>query len=372
MRRFAGPINTTYRLSPHKNDAMNVKTVVLHLAKVMGLFALSRALTRDTTRILCYHAGSLGDEHLFNPKLFCRPGLLEQRLQWLKCKGFVTSSLDALLQARKNRAASAIPLVITLDDGWYSTSSDLLPVLARYGHQPVLYLATKAFTSGCAVIDVCIRYIVWKSPLPSVQLQGFHAQLDGAYALSERPDRERLCHAAEKWLATWDGDASAIHLALERFSLAMGVPAGTLDLASRRFSYMRTEELLAAAHNGCQVELHGHVHQYVSGQSERNRADIETCRRHIVAVGLPNPRHYCYPSGAYDEQAVAMLTAAGVSTATTCRPGLVQRVVGDRRFFLPRFLDGGDVAMIEFEAEMSGVLDFLRRLRCRFLRLAHS
>jgi len=67
-----------------------------------------------------------------------------------------------------------------------------------------------------------------------------------------------------------------------------------------------------------------------------------------------------------------MLAAAGVSTATTCRPGLVKSVVGYRRFFLPRFLDGGDVAMIEFEAEMSGALDFLRRLMCRFTLFAHS
>lgn len=341
---------------------MKAKTIVLHLAKGMGLFALFRTLTRGTPRILCYHASSLGDEHLFNPKLFCRPGLLAQRLQWLKHKGFVPSSLDALLRAKTGRSAAGIPLIITLDDGWHSTATDLLPVLARYGHEPVLYLATKVFASGCPVIDVCIRYIVWKSPLQSARLQGLHAELDGVYALDQRTERERLCVAAEKWLAMFDGNAVANQAALERLSTAMGVTADTLNLASRRFSYMRRDELLAAAHGGCHVELHGHVHQYLSGQSECNRADIETCRQHIVASGLPNPRHYCYPSGAYDAQAPAMLATAGVSTATTCVPGLVQNANGDNRYFLPRFLDGGDVTMIEFEAEMSGVLGFLRRV----------
>lgn len=371
MRRFAGPNNMPCRRGPQDSDTMNAKIIVLFLAKVMGLFALSRALTRGATRILCYHGGSLGDEHLFNPKLFCRPGLLEQRLQWLARKGFVSGSLDNLSQVQTEPAASTIPLVITLDDGWYSTASELLPVLAKYGHRPVLYLATKAFTNGCAVVDVCIRYIVWKSPLPSVQLKGFQIQLDGMYDLSRSTDREHLCDAADKWLATCDGDATASQLALERLALAMGVSVATLNLASRRFSYMRTDELLNAAHKGCQVELHGHAHQYVSGQTERNRADIDTCRHNIVALGLPIPRHYCYPSGTYDEQAAAVLTAAGVRTATTCRPGLVQGVAGDQRFFLPRFLDGGDVAMIEFEAEMSGVLDFLRGLRRRFHPSAH-
>ena len=84
-----------------------------------------------------------------------------------------------------------------------------------------------------------------------------------------------------------------------------------------------------------------------------------------MAAGLPVPRHYCYPSGAYDGGAAATLCAVGVHTATTCLPGLVRADDADGRFFLPRFLDGGNVEMIEFEAEMSGVLEFARMLARR-------
>ncbi|QNA98062.1 polysaccharide deacetylase family protein [Massilia sp. Se16.2.3] len=128
---------------------------------------------------------------------------------------------------------------------------------------------------------------------------------------------------------------------------------------------MTADELRAAAAGGCAIELHGHLHEYVPGEPERNRANIEKCREKIEAAGLPRPTHYCYPSGAFDAQAPQVMRAAGVATATTCLPGLVRLDKPDTRYLLPRFLDGGDVSMIEFEAEMSGVLELLRRLTGR-------
>ena len=79
-----------------------------------------------------------------------------------------------------------------------------------------------------------------------------------------------------------------------------------------------------------------------------------------------------WASGAFDAGAPAVMKAAGVATATTCVPGLVKPGDRDTRFFLPRFLDGGDVSMIEFEAEMSGVLQLLRTLTRRADLTAHA
>ncbi len=73
-----------------------------------------------------------------------------------------------------------------------------------------------------------------------------------------------------------------------------------------------------------------------------------------------------------EELEAAVMQAAGVATATTCVPGLVRLRDGETRFFLPRFLDGGDVSMIEFEAEMSGVLQLLRTLTRRADLTAHA
>jgi peptidoglycan/xylan/chitin deacetylase (PgdA/CDA1 family) len=348
---------------------MRIKIAILHLAKFLGLFALARVITRRSTRILCYHGGSLGDEHLFNPKLFCQPGLLEKRLKWLKKTGFVASHLNSLIETQANTRPSGIPLIVTLDDGWYSSSLQLLPCLANYGHRPVLYLATKVFAEQRPVVDVCIRYILWKSDLDSVCIEGLNAVIDGKYRLGIELERNRFCIAAERWLLLAEQDGENICRKLERIAESLNVRKEDLNLSSRRFSYMSKQELLDTFNRGCHIELHGHHHKYFAGEFQRNISDIEMCRELIMATGLPPPRHYCYPSGEYDADAPSALASAGVITAVTCVPGLAKYAEGDLRYFLPRFLDGADVTMIEFEAEMSGVLAFLRFLVNRPQRL---
>jgi len=342
---------------------MSLKLNVLRLARAIGVFALSRRLTRRRGRILCYHGGALGDEHRYNGKLFCQTQMLRQRLDWLRAKGFVPASLDQM--AAPGGAVSGIPLAITLDDGWYSSEACLLPLLAEYGHEPVLYLHTEICETDAPVAGVALRYLVWKTVMPKVELAGFGTLLDGDYALDVREERARLVANADRWFGAQARDAATVTAALERFGSALGIDPGTLDLASRRFSYMRPHELRAAAARGCRIELHGQAHHYYKDDPERNHANIDACRQYIMDAGLPQPHHYCYPSGAYDAAAAATLSALDVRTATTCVPGLTRGAADDERYFLPRFLDGGNVDMIEFEAEMSGVLEFARVLARR-------
>lgn len=351
---------------------MNLKQTVLRTARAAGLFALMRTLTRKYPRILCYHGGNLGDERLYNPKLFCTPAQLRQRLDWLRAKGFVPVTLDQVVDAAAT-PAGGIPVAVTLDDGWYSSWHDLLPLLADYGHRPALYLHTEAYEAGAPIIPVSLRYLLWKAGPKQVVVQGVDPAIDGAWNLADAAQRRRLCAAAEAWLGRQP--PAEVASSLERLGSSIGVAPAQLDLASRRFSYMNADELRAAAQGGCSIELHGHVHEYVPGQGARNRANIERCREVIEAAGLPRPTHYCYPSGAFDAAAPAVMQGAGVATATTCVPGLVKlrdANTPDMRFLLPRFLDGGDVSMIEFEAEMSGVLQLLRALTRRGDLAAHA
>ncbi|MFC5510932.1 polysaccharide deacetylase family protein [Massilia jejuensis] len=347
---------------------MSIKQTVLRVARAAGVFALTRMATRKYPRILCYHGGNLGDERLYNPKLFCTPEQLRQRLDWLRAKGFAPVTLDQI--AAGGVPGHGIPVAVTLDDGWYSSWHDLLPLLAEYGHRPALYLHTEAYEAGAPIVAVSLRYLLWKAGPVQVVVQGIAPAVDGPVDLADAAQRRRLCGAAEDWLA--QQPRAQVAGCLERLGNALGVSPAQLDLASRRFSYMDVAELRAASAGGCSIELHGHVHEYVPGQDARNRANIEHCRAVIEAAGLPRAVHYCYPSGAFDAGAAAVMRAAGVATATTCVPGLVKLQDADARFFLPRFLDGGNVSMIEFEAEMSGVLQLLRALTRRGDLAAHA
>lgn len=336
------------------------KIAVLLVARSLGLFAVARRLTSRQLRILCYHGGCLGDERDYNPKLFCSTATFRERIHWLQRKGFHVVSLDEAMQtppAERGR----LHTVITFDDGWHSTGSELLPLLAERGMPSTLYLCTQHFLEGWPVLNVATRYLLWKAVHQRVELAGFGVEVDGKHDLASPIARERLAQAFVGSQAPLLRDGEAVRAALERLAAAVGVSADALALASRRFSYMTADELLAAGATGCAIELHGHEHRYPRGAPELFRADLRRCEEVIVGLGLPRPHHYCYPSGAFDESAAAVLAERQIISATTCLPGLVGENAPPRAYYLPRFLDGESIHPLEFEAEMSGFADFLRR-----------
>ena len=343
-----------------------IKLTVLFLARALGMFALFRYLTRSQLRILCYHGGSIGDEHTYNSKLFCPPATLSARLRWLRKHRFNFMSLDDAVKSLANpRARPQLPTVVTFDDGWHSTGSQLVPLLAAQNIPSTLYLCTQHVAHEGPVPSVSVRYLLSKSALDEVSLGGFGCDVDGDYQLSDQSQRETLARAVAAWISKNTDGRQEVCAVLERFAACLQVPSATLDLASRRFDYLSPAELRVAAGQHCAIELHGHVHCYPFADFTGLQADIDTCRNWITAAGLPRARHYCYPSGDFDAQAAADLSRLDVISATTCVPGLIGTADPAQAYYLPRFLDGGSITALEFESEMSGFSDFVRGIAAR-------
>ena len=339
----------------------NIKMTVFWTARSIGLFALARRLTASQIRVLCYHGGSIGDEAQYNPKLFCSPQTLKMRMTWLQRKGFALTSLEqavAAADSRKDR--KPLTTVLTFDDGWYSTASDLIPVLHQLGIPSTLYLCTKHYLEGWAVPSVAVRYLLWKSGLETTRLHGF-GSADGEYPLHTPALRNRSANGIAVAIEKQADNEASVTAALEQLAACLQVSTAELALETRRFAYMNEDELRALPAQGCTVELHGHVHRYPAGDPQAFGADLAVCSDTIVAAGLPTPRHYCYPSGNFDPAASAVLDGMGIMSATTCEPGLIAEASGTQRYYLPRFLDGEDITQIEFEAEMSGFSSLVRR-----------
>lgn len=340
-----------------------IKILVFRVARALGLFAAARRLTASKVRILCYHGGCLGDESQYNPKLFCSAATLARRMAWLQRKGFHLVTLDQAVAASRTAPGDrpGLTTAITFDDGWYSTASEMVPVLARMGIPSTLYLCTSHYLEGWAIASVTVRYLIWKSGLNKFQLTGF-GLADGELDLSTPALRNQAANRIVAALEAMEPARAVRHAALEQLALCLQVSAADLALASRRFEYLNQQELLALPAQGCQIELHGHVHKYPAGQSDVFRDDLQRCSDTIEAAGLPRPNHYCYPSGDFDAAASATMATMNVVSATTCLPGLVTQASATECHYLPRFLDGESIEMIEFEAEMSGFYDLARRL----------
>ncbi len=133
---------------------------------------------------------------------------------------------------------------------------------------------------------------------------------------------------------------------------------------SRNFAYMTDEELRELFRSGIDVQLHTHTHTLVDFSPDTVKTEIERNTEELsnrLGVSPTHFRHFCYPSGLYAAAAVEELRRLGIASATTCATGLAGPDTDVLE--LPRIMDGDHLADIEFEAELSGFSELLRRCR---------
>ncbi len=105
--------------------------------------------------------------------------------------------------------------------------------------------------------------------------------------------------------------------------------------------------------------LHTHRHTISFGNREGFENEINENKYSLEPYVKNKLEHFCYPSGQYNLECESVLKNAGIRSATTCEPGFITKKTNP--YYLPRFLDGENIPQIIFEAEVCGVLEFLRK-----------
>lgn len=327
-----------------------MKLVAYRVARSIGLFGLARRCTRNSVRILCYHGVWRGGGAFAGDAMFISGATFQQRLETLRRLGYPVIGLGAAVGKLKGAWSKLdCPVVITIDDGWYSTFADMVPPLRAAGMPATLYCDTRNLLSGHSVPHVMARY-----------LRSVHGIASD--------DRE-----AELFAETQDlGASTADRLdAVRRWAEHAGLDLGRYE-ADKVFRYMDPEQLAALAAEGLiDIQLHTHSHS-LKDFSEANMSEEITANREALTsiLGRAVPLvHFAYPSGRYDARCGEILGRLGVETATTCDQALA--APGANLHYLPRLLDGEQVDEVEFEAELSGFADFVRRAGRAVRRLRH-
>jgi peptidoglycan/xylan/chitin deacetylase (PgdA/CDA1 family) len=118
---------------------------------------------------------------------------------------------------------------------------------------------------------------------------------------------------------------------------------------------MTRDEAAEVARCGIDVELHTHRHRTPNDHALFLR-EITDNRTRIAKIRDGAARHFCYPSGVYREEFLPWLREAGVSTATTCDPGLAS--TRSDRLLLPRLVDTSFLSPLDVEGWMTGMSAF--------------
>lgn len=327
--------------------------------RAMGGFRLARWLTRDGLRILAYHGFSLRDEHLFRGALFMREYTFHGRLALLARQGYPVVSLDRAIEGLKTGDLPPNPVVITVDDGWHSFAAVAAPALQAHGFASTVYVTTYYAEKRTSVFNIVVQYLFWRTGLEVIDLADLGLGLRGRIRASDAAERQRaIATVIERGDAL--GDATAREDLARRLAGVLGIEYAAIE-RTRMFRLLDMAELQALAAQGIDIQLHTHRHRLPPDDREQVAREIGDNRRALAPVAIRALDDLCYPSGEYDRRRFPWLREAGIRSATTCDSGFNYPATEPLAF--SRFLDGENISLIEFEAELAGVLELARRWR---------
>lgn len=333
------------------------KRHLLRAAKCLGLFRLSRRLTRRSLRILCYHGVWL-DETRPNPFnfLYMRPQRFARRMQLLARSGHPVLGLDEALRRMRDGTLPPAAVVITIDDGWYGTYAHMVPELQHHGFPATIYLTTHHAERGTSVFGVALQHVLQSAPLRALDWP-----LDASASRFDLDDVEQRAQAHRTVSAHAESlpDAEARENLLRDVATALGYDWAGI-VAMRQFRLMSLAEAANCAERGIDFQLHTHRHRVSHGGSLCIAEELQDNRARLSKVSQRAATHFCYPSGNWHRDHFAALQAAGVVSATTTDNGFCSAT--SEPLALPRILDGDRVSEIEFEAELNGVMEIKRRI----------
>ena len=354
--------------APRTDDAPNgsrptppltviVKRRVLGASSRLGLLSNVRdsAWRQRRLLILCYHSISIDDEHEWSGAYSMSPALLESRFRMLRDGGYNVLPLGDAVRRLYEGTLPPRSVVLTFDDGMFDFHARAWPLLQEFGFPATVYLTTYYSDYDQPIFGLLCSYLLWRArtrmPQPDVTpLFGTPMPWQLADAAGRaRAKRDILAYADREQLTAQERTAWA-----ERLGDLLGVDYEAIR-AKRLLTVMTRDEAAEIARNGIDIELHTHRHRTPNDRALFLREIVDN-RERIERIRDGVARHFCYPSGVYRPEFLPWLREAGVTTATTCDPGLASR--RSDPLLLPRLVDTSFLSPLDVEGWMTGMSGF--------------
>jgi peptidoglycan/xylan/chitin deacetylase (PgdA/CDA1 family) len=336
-----------------------VKLALLFVLKILGVFHLARWLSRNRLGILCYHGFELDDEATFRPKLFIKPGRFEQRLKTIQRYGFRVLPLEEAVERLYSGTLPTNALVITVDDGFYSFKHLAVQYLRRYGYAATVYVTTYYVQHAYPIFRLVVQYMLWKTRERELKLENVPWSENRVVNLADPTQVEYVMWNCINYGEGLRDEMQRCAIA-EQLGGLLGTPYNDI-VRSKALSLMSPEELRALPGSRISVELHTHRHRFPGDDRPQAEREIDDNRAALKDWFDEEKRHFCYPSGLWNERHADWLDDMGVKSSTTCVSGMNTR--NTPRHALRRFLDGENIHQLEFEAALCGFPDLISRIR---------
>lgn len=348
-----------------------IRLLVYGLAKSLGLFRLALKLTENDYRILCYHGGSIDDEHIFWPNVFISEDVFKKHLNLIQKYHFKVLPLDEVIKNASQYKVLKKGLVLTFDDGFYNTKT-IEPLLKKENYRATLYVTTYYVTHQRPIFNIALPYILFKT-----KAQSFDISFNGehhAFNIKKNGFDLKIINEYAKTL-----NESEQNQLLKKISIQLNFDLDVL-IQQRLFNNLNADELKTIHKNGnFDIQLHTHRHALPNDMDgiiyevKKNRKLLSemTGKKEESLV------HFCYPSGLWNNNHLLPLKNLNISSATTLDPGLNNYKTDPLQ--LKRILCTNNQPLLFFEAELTGFktliknkLNVFKYMKHKYMTLLHD
>jgi peptidoglycan/xylan/chitin deacetylase (PgdA/CDA1 family) len=249
------------------------------------------------------------------PSLCVTPRFLDGALAFF-ARHFRCLCVSDAVREHAQRGAGEKPLLaVSFDDGRADNFLHARPLLAKHGVPATFYVVADAVESAQPLWPDALALEVQALAARGAAGRRALAEVFDARIPERAPDRE-LPKIAANVAKAWP--AARIASALARLREASG--GATVPSWERA---MRWSELAQLAAEGHELGSHSASHAILLRECAPDlTAETAGSKRALEAKLGVSVRSFCYPSGLYDEAALAAVAAAGYENATTTRVGV--------------------------------------------------
>lgn len=298
----------------------------------------------------------MGEGH-FGNFLYMSEGKFMQRMKYLESSDYHVIGLGEGVAALKDGNIKPNSVVVTIDDGWYSTYRCMFPALQACSIPATVYLTSYYCEKQLPVVTVLLNYLLASTSCKEVIELDLAGRLQ-VFDLSVESDKGRLMACCQGHLDSLDSEEGKQSF-LEELSSKLGVDYQSI-ISKQLFHLMTPAQVQEMASCGVDFQLHTHCHTISKQETYCIEDEIVKNSQFINSLVDIDLVHFCYPSGIYDPQIWPELEKLNVESATTTEIGLADK--NTHKYAIPRILDGEQISDIEFEAELSGFNDMVRRI----------
>lgn len=353
------PKSDTERTSEDASlNGASLKDSVLRTAKRLGWFPLARRVTRRGLRILCFHGFAAEDEAQYRGGTFLRRETLAARLQLLADEAYPVLPLNEAVRRLYEGTLPDGATVITVDDGFYTTSTIFRAALRHHDFPATVYQTTYYMQKRTPVFRLVVTFMIWRARGRYVDISGLPGYGDARVDLSSESERDRFGHCVISYGETKLDEPGRVELS-RRLGKLLGVDYD--EIADRRLMSLMTADEVRELGEDLDIQLHTHRHVFPADDEKRCIREVVQNREILESITGKPANHLCYPSGLYEPAQLSWLDSLGVVSSTTSNAGF--NYAGTSPLELNRYLDQEANSQLVFEAEMSGFLELARHAR---------